>query len=246
MQELLLTVVIPAYKEAARIGRSLERILAFLDWHAWPGNVIVVLDGGEDGTREEVERVSGRDARVAVLDNGGNRGKGYSVRRGVLAAKGRFVLFSDADLSTPIEEADRLIAAIEAGADVAIASRAHAESNVRVHQPWWRESMGRVFNWFVQRLALRGIRDTQCGFKCFRREVAHRLFALQRVDRFAFDVEVLWLARQFGYRIVELPVTWTDQPASTVNPITAPAGMLFDLVRIRWHHWTGRYREPGA
>jgi dolichyl-phosphate beta-glucosyltransferase len=239
----VLTVVIPAYNEAARIGLTLQRILAFFDAQSWDGDVIVVLDGGRDNTADEVRRVSGADARVAIIDNGENRGKGFSVRRGMLAATGRYVLFSDADLSTPIEEAPRLVAAIDAGADVAIASRALDASNVQVHQPWWRESMGRVFNWFVQRLALPGIHDSQCGFKCFRRDVARRVFALQRVERFAFDVEVLSIARSLGYRIVELPVTWIDQPASTVNPITAPASMLLDLVRIRVNHLLGRYRE---
>jgi dolichyl-phosphate beta-glucosyltransferase len=243
VSEPYLTVVIPAYREAARIGLTLQRILGFFDGQSWTGHIVVVLDGGGDGTGEEVRRVSGQDQRVTVLDNGVNRGKGYSVRRGMLAAKGRYVLFSDADLSTPIEEAPRLIAAIDAGADVAIASRALAGSNVQVHQPWWRESMGRIFNWFVQRLALPGIKDTQCGFKCFRREVAHRVFAMQRIERFAFDVEVLSIARSLGYRIAELPVTWINEPASTVNPLTAPAGMLFDLVRIRMNHILGRYRE---
>jgi dolichyl-phosphate beta-glucosyltransferase len=238
-----LTVVIPAYREAARIGATLQRILAYFDTQSWNGNVIVVLDGGGDGTGAEVQRAIGADRRVAVLDNGVNRGKGFSVRRGMLSASGRYVLFSDADLSTPIEEAPRLIAAIESGADVAIASRALAASRVQVHQPWWRESMGRIFNWFVQRLALPGIKDSQCGFKCFRGEVAHRVFALQRTDRFAFDVEVLSIARSLGYRIAELPVTWIDQPASTVNPVTAPAGMLVDLVRIRMNHLMRRYRD---
>lgn len=246
MHEPYLTVVVPAYNEAARIGLTLQHILAFFDSQSWVGDVIVVLDGGRDGTADEVRRVSGVDHRVAIIDNGVNRGKGFSVRRGMLAARGRYVLFSDADLSTPIEEATRLVAAIDAGADVAIASRALDASNVQVHQPWWRESMGRIFNWFVQRLALPGIKDTQCGFKCFRREVAHRVFALQRVERFAFDVEVLSIARSLGYRIAELPVTWIDQPASTVNPVTAPAGMLLDLVRIRINHLLGRYRERTA
>jgi glycosyltransferase involved in cell wall biosynthesis len=243
MRDSHLTVVIPAFNEAARIGLTLQRILAYFDSQLWDGDIIVVLDGGRDGTGEEVRRVSGTDPRVAILDNEVNRGKGFSVRRGMLAARGRLLLFSDADLSTPIEEAPRLMAAIDAGADIAIASRALAASNVQVHQPWWRESMGRVFNWFVQRLALPGIKDSQCGFKCFRRDVAHRVFALQRVERFAFDVEVLSIARSLGYRITEVPVTWIDQPASTVNPVTAPAGMLLDLVRIRMNHALGRYRE---
>ena len=243
MHHSYLTVVIPAYNEAARIGATLQRILAYFDSQSWDGDVIVVLDGGADGTGEEVRRVSGTDPRVVVLDNEHNRGKGFSVRRGMLAASGQYALFCDADLSTPIEEAAGLIAAIDTGADVSIASRALAGSKIRVHQPWWRESMGRVFNWFVQRLALPGIQDSQCGFKCFRREVAHRVFALQRVERFAFDVEVLSIARSLGYRIAEVPVTWIDQPASTVNPVTAPASMLLDLVRIRINHMAGFYRE---
>jgi dolichyl-phosphate beta-glucosyltransferase len=243
MHKSFLTVVIPAYNEAARIGATLEHMLAYFDSRSWAADVIVVLDGGVDGTAEEVRRVTGKDPRVVVLDNGMNRGKGFSVRRGMLAATGEYVLFCDADLSTPIEEAPRLIAAIDAGADLAIASRALANSDIRVHQPWWRESMGRIFNWFVQRLALPGIQDSQCGFKCFRREVAHRVFALQRIEGFAFDVEVLSIARRLGYRIAEVPVTWIDQPASTVNPVTAPASMLLDLVRIRINHSAGCYGE---
>src|SRR5687767_5968818 len=214
MHQPYLTVVIPAYNEAPRIAATLQRILAYFDAQAWDGEVIVVLDGGRDRTGEAVRRVSAADPRVVVLDNQENRGKGFSVRRGMLAGSGQYLLFCDADLSTPIDEAAGLLAAIDAGADVAIASRALANSNLRVRQRWWRESMGRVFNWFVQWLALPGIQDSQCGFKCFRRDVAHRVFALQRVDRFAFDVEVLSIARSLGYRIAEVPVTWIDQPAS--------------------------------
>lgn len=237
-----LTVVIPAYNEATRIGPTLTRILAYFERQPWPGDIIVVVDGGSDDTLTEVEKF--RDGRrVEVLDNRDNRGKGYSVRRGVLSARGEYVLFSDADLSTPIEEADRLMAALEAGADVAIASRGMAESKVAVHQPWWRESMGRAFNWFVRRLAVPAISDTQCGFKCFRRDAARRVFALQRLDRFAFDVEVLWIARHLGFRIVEIPVTWSNSPTSTVNPLRDSTRMLLDLVRIRVKHWKGDYNE---
>ena len=154
-------------QRSRRIGATLEHVLAYFNARLWHGDVIVVLDGGGDGTGDEVRRVSGTDPRVVVLDNEVNRGKGFSVRRGMLAATGDYVLFCDADLSTPIEEASRLIAAIDDGAHVAIASRALADSNFRVHQPWWRESMGRVFKWFVQWLALPGIQDSQCGFSAF-------------------------------------------------------------------------------
>jgi dolichyl-phosphate beta-glucosyltransferase len=180
---------------------------------------------------------------VTVLHHAVNRGKGYAVRTGMLAATGRYVLFTDADLSTPIEEVSRLLAALYAGADVAIASRGLTESDVVIRQPWWRESMGRTFNWLVQLLTVRGISDTQCGFKCFRREVAQRVFALQRLERFAFDVEVLWIAQRFGYRIVELPITWRNDPSSTVNPIIDSTRMLLDLVRIRINDWAGRYNR---
>ena len=236
-----LTVVIPAYNEEGRIAPTLARVLAYFEHQPWRGDIIVVLDGSTDGTHHEIARVSGAAPHVTVLDNVVNRGKGYSVRRGMLAAQGRYVLFSDADLSTPIEEASRLLTVLEAGADVAIASRGLAESNVVIHQPWWRESMGRTFNWFVQLLTVRGIADTQCGFKCFRGDVAKRVFALQRLDRFAFDVEVLWIAQRLGYRIVELPITWRNDPSSTVNPVIDSLRMLVDLVRIRMNDWSGRY-----
>lgn len=238
-----LTVVIPAYKEAARIGPTLHRISEYGATQGWNTEIIVVLDGGPADTAGAVADARRTYPGITVIDNGVNRGKGFSVRAGMRAARGRYVLFSDADLSTPIEEATRLIAALEAGADVAIGSRGLAQSQVTVHQPWWRESMGRTFNWFVRRLAVEGISDTQCGFKCFRREAARRIFALQRLDRFAFDVEVLWIANHLGMHVVELPVTWVNSPASTVNPIRDSSQMLIDLLRIRLNQWTGHYTE---
>jgi dolichyl-phosphate beta-glucosyltransferase len=239
-----LTIVIPAYNEKSRIAPTLERVTDYLGRQPWPADIIVVLDGSTDGTRSEIARVCGSASNVTVLDHAVNRGKGYAVRTGMLAATGRYVLFTDADLSTPIEEASRLLAALDAGADVAIGSRALTASNVAIRQPWWRESMGRTFNWFVQLLTVRGISDTQCGFKCFRREAAQRVFALQRLERFAFDVEVLWIAQRFGYRIVELPVTWRNDPSSTVNPLVDSTRMLLDLVRIRINDWIGCYNRP--
>jgi glycosyltransferase involved in cell wall biosynthesis len=238
-----LSVVVPAYKEAARIGPTLQRIAEYVAEQSWDTEIIVVLDGGPVDTAAAVARAQEKHPIILVLDNGGNRGKGYSVRRGMLVARGRYVLFSDADLSTPIEESARLINALEAGADVAIGSRALEQSRVTVHQPWWRESMGRTFNWFVQRLTVQGIRDTQCGFKGFRGDAARRIFALQRLDRFAFDVEVLWIAQHLGLKVVELPVTWVNSPASTVNPIRDSSRMLLDLLRIRVNHWGGHYNE---
>lgn len=163
-----LSVVIPAYNEAGRIEATLRRVLAYLDGRPWASEVLVVLDGSRDPSAEIVRRVAGERREILVLDNGVNRGKGFSVRRGMLEARGRYILFSDADLSTPIEEVERLVGSLEQGYEVAIASRALPDSNVALRQPWWRESMGRTFNWFVRRLALPDIHDSQCGFKCAR------------------------------------------------------------------------------
>ena len=201
-----LTVVIPAFEEAARLGPTLEQVRGYLRDQPFDSEVVVVVDGGRDGTLALVRAAMVDWPELRVLVNDANRGKGYTVRRGMLAARGRYLLFSDADLSTPIAEVGRLIAALEAGSDIAIGSRAVAGADVRVRQVWWRQSMGRVFNCVVRLVAVRGIRDTQCGFKCFRREAARRIFARQRMTRFSFDVELLWIARTLGYRVVEVPV----------------------------------------
>lgn len=244
LSDIRLTVVVPAYNEASRIDASLTRILEYLNASPSSSELIVVVDGSTDDTLRRAEAAQPGRVSLRVIHSHVNHGKGFAVRQGMLAARGRYVLFSDTDLSTPIEEAGRLVTAIEEGADVAIGSRSLAGSDVRVRQPLWRESMGRAFNWFVQRLALPGIIDSQCGFKCFRREAARRLFERQRLDGFAFDVEVLYLARVFGYRIVEVPVVWIDEPNSKVHPVRDSAQMLLDLARIRWRIRHGQYETP--
>ena len=237
-----LSVVIPAFEEVARIGPTLERVRGYLHDQPFDGEVVVVVDGGRDGTLALVRAAMTDWPALQVLDNDANRGKGYSVRRGMLAARGRYLLFSDADLSTPIVEVGRLIAALEAGGDIAIGSRALAGSDVRVRQAWWRQSMGRMFNHIVRLVAVPGIRDTQCGFKCFRRDAARRIFALQRTTRFSFDVELLWIARKLGYRVVEVPVTWVNDPSSRVHPVSDSLRMLVDLARLRFYDLRGAYR----
>ena len=242
-----LSVIIPAYNEERRIGSTLERIIQYLSQKPWSWEILVVIDGSRDSTAEVV-RTAGAGAgpeQLRILDNDVNRGKGFCVRRGMLESRGAFRLFSDADLSTPIEEVDRLLEALEAGHDVAIASRGLPESDVRVRQAKWRQSMGRVFNWFVQRLAVPGIQDTQCGFKLFTADAARRLFTRQRIEQFGFDVEILWNARKLDYRIAELPVVWINDPQSKVNPITDSTRMLVDLLRIRYWDHKGRYGQPG-
>ena len=238
-----LSVVIPAFEEAARIGPTLERVRTYLAARPFESEVLVVVDGGRDGTLGLVRNLARAWPALRVLDNGVNRGKGYSVRRGMLAARGRYLLFSDADLSTPIAEVERLVAALDAGADVAIGSRALVDSDVRVRQAWWRQSMGRVFNRFVRLVAVPDLRDTQCGFKCFRRDAAQRIFARQRIARFSFDVELLWIARTLGYRVAELPVTWINHPSSRVHPLSDSCRMLVDLMCLRFNDWRGAYRD---
>ena len=241
--EVYLSVVVPAFEEATRLGPTLGAIRHFLDNCRFDSEVIVVVDGGRDTTLDLAQEVAREWPALVVLHHEPNRGKGYAVRRGMLAARGRYRLFSDADLSTPIEEVDRLIKAIADGADVAIGSRALPASDVRVRQAWWRQSMGRIFNQVVRRVAVPGIRDTQCGFKCFRGPVADQVFERQRMAGFSFDVELLWIARKLGYRVDEVPVTWVNDPFSRVDPVRDSVRMLADLVRLRIDDWRGRYRD---
>ena len=240
-----LSIVIPAFNEAVRIGAHVRQILRYLDAQPYAAEVLVVCDGGTDGTEFEVRRVAGQRDNIFFLENGVNRGKGFSVRRGVLEAAGQVILFTDADGSTPITEFDKLRAALDDGYDVAIGSRALPGSDIRLPQSWARRNMGRAFNCFVQRVAVSGIRDTQCGFKCFTRQAARCIFPRLRIDRFGFDVEILWLTRKLGYRVAELPVTWSDRPNSTVHPICDAGRMLLDVMKIRLRDASGCYGASG-
>ncbi len=237
MNAPLLSVVIPAYNEAARLPASLQRIVAFLE-PRFPYELLVVDDGSQDGT-EALARAAVSPA-PRVLRHEPNRGKGYAVRRGVLAARGRCVLMTDADLSTPIEELPRLLDKLEEGFDVVIGSRAVSGARIERRQPFYRENMGRLFNLAVRILAVPGLHDTQCGFKLFRAEAAQVVFAACRLDGFAFDVEALFLARRAGYRVAELPVIWRNDAASRVS-LGGGARAFADLVRLRWDAWRGRY-----
>ncbi len=233
-----LSIVIPAYNEAKRLPQSLARVLEYLRRRGGTWEVLVVDDGSSDGTAERAREIGG-DA-ITVLSNPGNRGKGYAVRHGMLKARGARRLMTDADLSTPIEEIERLEACLTDGCTVAIASRALPGSNIEVRQPWYRENMGRVFNLLVRVLILPGLRDTQCGFKLFTAEAAQEAFAAARLDGFSFDVEALYIARRRGRRIAEVPVTWRNDEATHVGSLKGFLAFL-DLVRIRWNAWTGAY-----
>lgn len=236
-----LSIVVPAYNEAKRLPGTLPRMIEYARRLGESVEIIVVDDRSIDGTGAIVSEIGKTCGFVTVIRVDDVSGKGAAVRRGMLAARLGHVLFTDADLSTPIEEADKLRAALASGADVAIGSRRVTGSDVQIHQPWLRELAGRTFSGVVSLLLLPGIRDSQCGFKAFRRSAARALFSRQRLDGFGFDAEVLWLARQLGYRIAEIPIVWRDDRRSNVRLLRDSGGMLLDLGRIRLNGWAGRY-----
>ena len=230
-----MSVVVPAYNEAARLGPSLERMVEYLDAEFSDYQIIVVDDGSIDGTAQLATELAGDTASIQVIELGRNRGKGAAVRTGMLAATGQQILFSDADLATPIEELAKLRQALADGHDIAIASRAAPGADIQVRQHPARELMGRTFNLMVRLAAVGNIGDTQCGFKLFSRAAAHDLFGRAQIDGFAFDVEILWLARG-RYQVAEVPVIWRHIEESKVSPGGDAARMFRDLLRIRWLH----------
>jgi len=236
-----LSVVIPAFNEAERLPPTLATIRRYLDEGGRPYEILVVDDGSRDATVERARQAGG--PVVTVLSNEVNRGKGYSVRRGMLAARGDLRLMCDADLSTPIGEFPRLLARLDEGHDVAIGSRALPDSRVEVRQPLYRESMGRLYNRLVRLLLLSGLHDTQCGFKLFTAQAARASFEPARLDGFSSDVETLFIARRRGLRIAEVGVTWRNDAASRVG-MGRGALAFFDLLRIRANELRGRYAGP--
>jgi len=228
-----LSIVIPAYNEASRIGPTLQRITEYGRDRFKEFEILVVNDGSSDKTTEVAESYANAANQLRVLQNPGNRGKGYSVRAGALAAKYPYVLLSDADLSTPIEELE--ILATEANLDtIVIASRGMQESRLEIRQTWYREQMGKIFNGIVQLLLLPGIHDSQCGFKLFGRNVVDRIFPLMHTEGFAFDVELLARTLRAGFRVVELPVRWRNDEGTRVNAIKDSMVMLKDVLAVWW------------
>lgn len=241
MSEPALSIVLPVFNEERAIGEALRRIRAFLTLKGWNAEILVASDGSTDATDRIVAEEAARDARVRLISAPENRGKGAAARRGALAARGRRILLTDCDLSAPIKEIDKLLAAVERGADVAIGSRAVCSPGADVRQSPKRRLAGRVFNFFVTMLVVRGFRDTQCGFKLFTREAAAQLFSRQKLDGFAFDVELLYLARRQGLRIAEVPVMWGEGPDTKIRLVRDSTRMLGDLIRIpRLHKGAGR------
>ena len=235
-----LSIVIPSFNEELRLPVTLADISAYIRASKRETEVIVVDDGSTDRTADIASSFRGEIRRLRVIANKKNRGKGYSVRHGMLEARGRIVLFTDADLSAPIDEADKLVAAL-ADHDVAIGSRALNRSLISVHQSVFREYAGIIFNFIVRAILRLPFVDTQCGFKAFRRDRCRVIFQQQRIERFGFDPELLYLARHHGLSAVEIPVRWAHSPATTVSMWRDSIQMFLDVFIIRWNALTGRY-----
>lgn len=235
-----LSIVIPAFEEERRLGATLDRLVAWTANEVRTVELVVVDDGSTDRTSEVA--AAPRTIEVHVLRHATNRGKGAALRTGVAATRGELVLLTDADLSTPISELARLEAAL-AAADVVFGSRSTAGARVVERQAFWRESSGKLFNLAIRLLGIRGLADTQCGFKLLRGDAARDLFARLTVDRFAFDVELVWLSRRLGYRVREVGVEWRNDPASRVSLWRDAPRMLLDVARFRRRH-RGLERSP--
>jgi len=240
------SIVIPAYNESTRICTTLEKVLAFVKTKGWTTEIVVVNDGSTDGTSVIVQGYAARHANLRLIENPGNRGKGYSVRNGMLHATGEILLFSDADLSSPIEESEKLFAALEQGADVAIGSR-WLRSELQVQpQPLLRRIFGRSFNMALRLVLGLNYKDTQCGFKAFTRRAAQAIFPLQHIERWGFDPEILFLAERFGFRVKEVPVQWAHREGTHISPLRDGIRMLMEMLRVRWYSITGKYETRPA
>lgn len=235
------SVVIPAYNEQARIGATLAEVVRCVGEKQWNAEVIVVDDGSRDKTASIVKAVAEQYPYVRLLSNDRNRGKGYSVRNGMLHAQGEIALFTDADLSSPMQEAERLFAAIRGGADIAIGSRWLERSRQTIRQPLYRRFFGRCFNLVTRMIMRLPFADTQCGFKAFTRPAAQTVFQLQKIDRWGFDPEILFIALKRGMTVREVPVTWGHDERTRISYLRDGMQMLKELVYVRWNAITGAY-----
>lgn len=238
-----LSVVVPAYNEQWRLPTTLIDMIDYFEKTAIKYEIIVVDDGSKDETVAVVNKFERIRPHVKLIRVPTNHGKGFAVRTGMLNSRGKRILFADADGATPIREVDRLNAALDAGADMAIGSRAKKSGETKVVTQWYKKLRGRVFNVLMNTLVLPGIEDSQCGFKLFSAPAARFIFERQKEERFSFDVELLLIAHISGMKVTEVPVNWTNVPGSKVHPILDPLRMLRDLFMFRWIH---RKLEKGA
>jgi glycosyltransferase involved in cell wall biosynthesis len=235
------SIVIPAYNESRRIPATLEQVVACIRAKKWLAEVVVVNDGSRDNTAQLVREFASHAPEVRMLENSTNRGKGFSVRNGMLHALAEVVMFTDADLSSPMEEAERLFDAIAAGADIAIGSRWLKQSRQTIRQPLYRRFFGRCFNTVTKAVMGMPFADTQCGFKAFTRKAAQTCFQLQTIERWGFDPEILFIALKRGYQIKEVPVSWAHDERTQISYLRDGSRMLQDLAQVRWNAMLGRY-----
>jgi glycosyltransferase involved in cell wall biosynthesis len=246
MQHPKYSIIIPAYNESSRIPAALESVVECIRRRGWPAEVIVVDDGSTDSTADVVRAFAANAPEVRLVQNPGNRGKGYSVRSGLMQAQGEIVMFTDADLSSPIDEAELLFKAIRKGADIAIGSRWLERSRQTIRQPLYRQFFGRCFNAVTRAVMGLPFADTQCGFKAFTREAAHTVCQLQTIERWGFDPEILFIAIKRGFWIIEVPVSWAHDERSRMSYLKDGMRMLEDIAIIRWNAMLGRYGKQLA
>jgi dolichyl-phosphate beta-glucosyltransferase len=235
------SIVIPAYNEGGRLRPTLEKVLGYVRGQGWDAEVIVVNDGSRDNTAEIARSFALSDPRVRVVENPGNRGKGYSVRHGILSARSEVIVFSDADLSSPIEELPKLLRALAAGADVAIGSRWLRAELQTQRQSLHRQIFGRIFNLLLRLTLGLKFKDTQCGFKAFTSRAAQTILPLQHIERWGFDPEILFLARKFGFQVEEVPVRWGHSGDTRIHPLLDGTRMFVEMLRVRWYDLAGKY-----
>jgi dolichyl-phosphate beta-glucosyltransferase len=240
--EFDLSIVIPAYNEESHVEKCIQTVLSMFNTREETIEIIAVDDGSRDDTLNAIRKLSQADPRIKALTNGTNRGKGFTVRHGVLESKGKYVLFTDVDLSTPIQEYEHLLTFLTSDYDIAFGSRAMAQSALKIKQPWYRVWLGRLANRAIQTVvpALKGIKDTQCGFKLFKGDVARSIFPLQKNERWGFDFEILHIARKHGFRVVEVPVEWSHSGDSRIRLSDYPKTLL-ELLKVRLNESRGQY-----
>lgn len=229
-----ISIVIPAYNEAERIGPTIETIHDYFRKKPQSFDIIVINDGSRDNTANIVLDLAKEIRNVILLDIPINQGKGFAARKGMIHAAHDLILLTDADLSTPVDEFEKLVPWMRKGYDIVIGSRGMKESEITLRQPWYRRMMGKAFNLLVRTLIVNDFKDTQCGFKLFRRGAAARIFRASKINGFAFDVEILLIAKKMGYKTKEVPIRWIDSPRSRVNPLRDPVKMLLDLLRVKF------------
>ncbi len=239
--DIFLSVIIPAYNEEKRLPKTLQSVIAFLNTKPYKSEVLIVDDGSKDRTADVVRATSIHNSAVKLLQYGMNRGKGYAVRFGMMAAKGQFRLFMDADNSTTIDHFDKFYPLFQEGFDVVIGSRDVAGANIAEHQPWWKEKLGDLGNLWIQFWAVPGIKDTQAGFKVFTAKATKVVFPRLTIDRWGFDVEALAVARHHGFKISEQPIRWVNDPNSKVST-KAYAQVLKEVVQVGLNLWRGKYK----